>query len=379
MLTSRGSPSTTGTSLIDRRPIYAALLLVLLLATFGAGWWLRSALGAGGASHAATSAPVTGGPLAGQVSFVDAGSGGALGTSDGLTAVARGLPAPAAGSQYMAWLVDAQSGKALALGALAAQGGQYVLRYPGGGAAAGNLLAFTLRPKLEITAEHGAAQQPAGRVVLAGTIPPDAFQHVRHLLVSWDTTPGKIGFLVGLLDQTRLLAQQAFILRSQASSGDGFAIKCVAQTLVDIIQGAHGPNAQPIPSYCDVEDVAVTGDGYGILGNEGYLIGVSDHAALAAAQPDATAAIRAHAGTIEIAAADIKGWVTTINQDVVALVNNPNDTSKAQEIATLADYAYHGVDTDGDGQINPVRGEAGALSAYQQGQLLASVALSTSS
>ncbi len=85
--------------------------------------------------------------------------------------------------------------------------------------------------------------------------------------------------------------------------------------------------------------------------------------------------MRLHAGLMSIAISNIKGWVTTIEQDALQLLKNPTDSPKIQEIATLADDAYHGVDANGDGQIDPVAGEAGALTAYLQGQLMATLSL----
>jgi hypothetical protein len=57
------------------------------------------------------------------------------------------------------------------------------------------------------------------------------------------------------------------------------------------------------------------------------------------------------------------------------LFKNPADLAKVQEMVTFADDAYHGVDMNGGGQIDPVTGEAGAITAYLQGQLMATLSL----
>ncbi len=85
--------------------------------------------------------------------------------------------------------------------------------------------------------------------------------------------------------------------------------------------------------------------------------------------------MRLHEGLVEVALSNIKGWVTTVDQNAVDLLKNPTDLAKVQEIVMLSDTAYHGVDVNGDGQIDPVAGEAGALTAYLQGQLMASFTL----
>jgi hypothetical protein len=106
-----------------------------------------------------------------------------------------------------------------------------------------------------------------------------------------------------------------------------------------------------------------------------YLAGATEHATLAISQPDATNTMRLHAGLMAIALSNIKAWVTTIEQDALYLLKNPADLAKVQEMVTFADDAYHGVDVNGDGQIDPVTGEAGALTAYLQGQLMATLSL----
>ena len=43
---------------------------------------------------------------------------------------------------------------------------------------------------------------------------PQSFVHIKHLLLSFPTTPGKIGLLVGVLRQTQLFNAQASALNS---------------------------------------------------------------------------------------------------------------------------------------------------------------------
>ena len=60
-------------------------------------------------------------------------------------------------------------------------------------------------------------------MILVGTFPVKAFAHILHLLVSFPRTSGKIGFLVGLPEQTRLLDTQAAVLQSVAPSQNTIA------------------------------------------------------------------------------------------------------------------------------------------------------------
>jgi len=316
--------------------------------------------------------------VTGQVIFFDDQSG-PVGHTNTLTIIAHGLDAPPAGFQYEAWFINNQNEEVLPLGTMKAEHQSFLLAFPGessNGQAGSNLL--TVGNKIEITLEQTAVKLPGGKVVLMGMFPPKAFEHIGHLLVSFPDTPGKIGLLVGALNQTRLLNIQAAVLQSLSASRDTVAIGCVAQSIIDITEGMQGPHYHPLAETCALKNVIATGDGFGLLG-KGYLLGAAEHATFAIDQPDATSAMRLHAGLMAIALSNIKGWVTTINQDVLNLRKDPADLTKVQEIAMLADAAYHGVDANGDGQIDPVVGEAGALTAYLQGQLMSTISLAPGS
>src|SRR6266567_3713783 len=154
----------------------------------------------------------------GQVAFVDS-QNGITGHTDALKINIRGLEAPSSGFQYDAWLINDQSEQVLALGTLTANGQTFSLNYSGNagnGKAGINLLGAG--NKLEITLEQGTVTSPAGSVILSGTFPPLALVHIRHLLFSFPTTPGKIGLLVGLQEQAQLLNAQALILQKCTKS-----------------------------------------------------------------------------------------------------------------------------------------------------------------
>ena len=67
--------------------------------------------------------------------------------------------------------------------------------------------------------------------------------------------------------------------------------------------------------------------------------------------------------------------MTTIEQGLSRLQAHATDLAPLQEITALADDSYHGVDVNGDGQIDPCVAEAGAITVFQQGQLMATLPL----
>lgn len=308
----------------------------------------------------------------GQVSFFD-GPNGADGT-DALRVTISGLSAPGSGFQYNAWLVDEANEHTTALGTLNAQGANFTLNFTGNGKngqPGTNLLSSG--NVIEVTQEQGTVQLPTGKVLLSAHFPPAAFVHIKHLLLSFPTTPGKIGLLVGLLGQTRLLNAQALALQSVASSQNITAIRCIAQSIIDISEGPQGAHYQLPPATCGVS--LPTGDGFGILGKNGYADTAATHASLAATQADSNATIRLHASEVEVGTTNITGWVTTIDQDALALLNNPADQADISAISALADHAFHGVDSNGNEQIESIPGEEGAATAYLRGQLMATLTL----
>lgn len=371
------APWRRGRTMSKERVIVAVIMLLALL---GSGLFILyggSALRGGGGTAAT-----------GVVVFVD-GANSSPGHTDALQIVLHGLSIPASGSHYEAWLVNQQSEHIFPLGALTATdrtGQSYALSYPsteGNGKVGVNVLG--LGDKIEVTLEQGNVAAPVGHVVLVGVFPPQAFVHVRHLLVSFPTTPDQIGLLVGVLDQTQELDAQATVLQNAATSGKTALVQCIAQSILDIIEGSRGAHYHPLSATCAALNITLTGDGFGLLGSalggqiSGYLDDATDHASLAATQPDATEGIRLHASHVEIAMTNIKGWVTQADQDALQLLATPTDATVLSGLVQSCDYAYHGHSTNSDQTINPVPGEAGAQTAYEHGQFMATLTLAPGS
>ena len=308
----------------------------------------------------------------GTVSFSDSQNGS--GHSNVVTINARGLTTPPAGSQYNAWIVDTQSERSTGLGTLMQnKDGTYTVK------STNNQNVLSLGNRFVITLEQGAVSVPTGQVVLSASFPPKAFVHIKHLLVSFPNTPGKIGLLVGLVDQAQKLSSASQLLQSVSASHNNVAIQCAAQSIIDIAEGSQGAHYQPLPNQCAFINIAEVGDGYGLLGTGGYIANGEAHASLAATQSDTTTTIRVHAGHVAICLQNMNGWISTIDHDARDLLNNPGDATKVQEIVTLANHAFNGFDANGDGSIDPIPGEGGAVTAYFHGQLMAVLVLAPGS
>jgi anti-sigma-K factor RskA len=348
-----------------RRAVFLGLILLVLAGgmTAGVAMLLKGRAQPAPAQTAGNVAAAPG--VTGLVSISDSANA----HSGALKISIIGLNAPPSGSQYNAWLVDEATEHAVTLGVLTPQPKGFALTF------SGNTNVLSQGNVVEITQEQGNVQLPTGKVVLTGMWPAQAFVHIRHLLLAFPNTPGNVGLLVGLRDQARLLNAQATQLKQVVNSGNQGAVRSEAQGMLDVIEGKNGQNAHPLAGFVPFPNITDIGDGYGLLGNGGYVNMAAAHASLAATRSDATQTIKLHAGHVIIAMNNIKGWLTTIDHDVFEMVNNPGNTSKLQEIITLCDHSLNGVDLDGDESIDPVPGEAGAIVGYNHGQLMAGLTL----
>jgi hypothetical protein len=324
-----------------------------------------------------TSTPATAVVAKGQVSFLDS-QDSALGATNALKVAATGLPNPPDGSEYDVWLMDTINEQILPLGSLSkSDPTTFTLSYPNAGSPSqANLVGAG--NKIEVTQEQGHVTVPIGKVMLSATFPPMAFVHIRHLLFKFPTTPENIGLLTGLVNETQKVNSLALLLQNNATSSNTASVTCIAQAMVNVIEGKSGAHFRPLASSCTRVGVsdALTGDGFGILGN-GYITTAANHAALAASQPDTTDAIRLSAKNIEASTASVKVMITNIDNNLLQVLADPaTAASQVPNIVSLAGRAYHGFDQNGNGKIEPVAGEAGALTAYTSGQIMAALSLS---
>jgi serine/threonine protein kinase len=353
-----------------RRPgriLLYALLTLGLVATAGLALFVYL----GGAASAQPSA---------QVLFSEAGDG-RTGQTNALQITAQHLPSLPTGSEYDAWLIDTQSEHVLALGALAPQGQQYVVRFSGN--SVGNLL--TAGNIIEITQEQSGVSVPVGKVIARAAFPDKVLVHLHHILSAFPATPGKIGLITGVVAQSKLLSDHARALQA-AGAQDQVGMLCETQAMINLLEGQQGPEYQAITPACAARLTLAQGDGYGLLGARttdsyttdvkgGYIPGALEHTSLAATQPDASAELRANAQLVEVALGNVQTWDTILVRDLIGLQRTPSDTTKLAEIVMLAGNAYAGVDANNNGKVEAIQGEGGAVTAYQQAQLMATLTL----
>jgi hypothetical protein len=210
-------------------------------------------------------------------------------------------------------------------------------------------------------------------------MPNGAFTHVRHLLFRFDTTPHNVGLLVGLRDQASLVFAESNSLKAANDQHNGTAVQCYAQSIIDIIEGSHGPHAKPLDPACASVNITATGDGFGLLdmtgGGNGYVALAKAHAGFAAQAPDSTDTVKIHSGHVQICMTNVDGWLKNIDGDVLSILQNNTVGAQIKEVVTRADFVLNGVDLDNDESVDPVPGEGGATTGYIHSQLMAQLLL----
>jgi FlaG/FlaF family flagellin (archaellin) len=357
-----GGPGNSG----RRRFAFIAIIIALLIIGLSAGLFTLVQQKHPAPSTTVTSTTATGTP--GTISF--SSSAGNQGITDTVSIDITGLSAPSQGTQYDAWLENQQEEKITPLGQLNPQGKDFVVTHTVKGQ---NLLA--LGNMILITQEKSGTSLPTNAGILSAQFPPLAFIHIKHVLVAFPSTPHNVGLLVGLLGQAQQVDAQALLLKNASDNGNTTAVTCAAQNLLNLVEGQHGQHFNQLPAWCAALNITVNGDGFGLLGQNGYVSLAAQHASLAAQASDATDTVKTNAGHLETSMSNVKNRMTTIDQDALSLLSNPGDKGKVQEIVTSANYAVNGFDLSSNGDVNPSSGQAGVVLAVKQAQLMAQLTL----
>ncbi|HEX2914421.1 MAG TPA: cupredoxin family copper-binding protein [Chloroflexia bacterium] len=314
-------------------------------------------------------APATG-QVIGAVNFRDD-----LQLTDQLIINLDALPASPAGRVYFAWLLNSAGNNTANLGQVTPDAaGKVSLKYRDPKNA--NLLANYDKFVITTEALDPTPSAPSSSVVYNGQLPGPSLVHIRHLLVSFATTPNKIGLEVGMRSQAQELRRQAEFLRDAYQSDDLPAVKLRAEYLVNLIEGSKGQDYGDLNKDGKVEN---SGDGFGLLKNGdqlGYLDGSKEHALLAAKADGATDDIKLHASHVAITVDNASGWVSAIRDRSLTILKQSDINAVEplqREILVLANQTLNGVDLKGDGQILPIPGSGGVLTSYQHAQLMAAI------
>jgi len=276
-------------------------------------------------------------------------------------------------TQYEAWMIDDAHEQSRSLGILEQSAGdQFSLTFVE--PQSQNLLASYNR--MEITLEPNPDDSPnsSREVVYSSFLPPGSLEHIRHLMVGTEETPGQDAMAVGLVDNVSLIQEAAEAMLQAYEAEDSPEMRSNAEAIVNLIVGK-----EDLDYYKDWDEdgsISDPGDGYGLLingGQAGYLDGMIHHASYAAEAPGATDEIQMHAGHVEICTQNLETWTPEL-RDLAVNIARISETQDAEadlrEAVTLANQMLEGIDLNGNESVDPIPGEGGAMTAFEHAEYM---------
>jgi len=303
--------------------------------------------------------------------------------------LASGGSLPQANAHYEAWLVsDAQTFRDVGKIAFDASGiGNLTFTDPNGK----NLLDGL--KQIQITREQDGAStnKPQGTVVYSSVFPPQTLTYVRNLGVSFSDTPDNYALIPGLYyysgsymndaingtenDPTYISIVKAF------ADGDEATLRKRDEELINMIVGSKSDKYLDYDKDGSIDDQA---DGYGSLSNgdqAGYLQEASLQAQAAADAPDSTSNIQQQNGYLQICIQNMRDWTNQILPLALKLNETSFTSSEMQstidELSKLGNDLSNGTDANKNGTIDPIKGECGAINAYNYGIYMADFSIYT--
>jgi hypothetical protein len=269
--------------------------------------------------------------------------------------------------QYEVWVIDDSREQSRSLGVLEqGDSDQFSLTFvePQGQ----NLIA--LYNRMEITLEPSPDDSPnsSRNVLYFSSLPPRSLEHIRHLMVGTDETPGQGAVAVGLVKDVSLIQGAADAMLEAFNAGNSSGIRSNAEAIVNLIVGKDD-----LDFYNDWDgdgSINDPGDGYGLLingGQAGYLDGMIHHASYSAEAPGATSDIQFHASHVEICTQNLETWAPELRDLAVNIARTPEDQDLEADLRkaiALANQMLNGIDIDGSETVDPIPGEGGAITAF---------------
>ncbi|MGB7874085.1 MAG: anti-sigma factor, partial [Anaerolineales bacterium] len=270
-------------------------------------------------------------------------------------------------TQYEAWMIDDAHEQSRSLGVLEqGAGNQFSLTFieP----QSQNLIAIYNR--MEITLEPSPDDNPnsSREIVYSGSLPPGSLEHIRHLMVGTEETPGQGAMAVGLVKNITLINQAAEAMLGAFNAEDSTGVRSNAEAIVNLIVGK-----EDLDFYNDWDSdgsINDPGDGYGLLingGQAGYLDGMIHHASYSADAPGATSDIQMHASHVEICTQNLETWAPELRDlalNIARASESQDVEADLREAITLASQMLDGIDIDGSESVDPIPGEGGAITAF---------------
>jgi len=304
--------------------------------------------------------------------------------NDRISFLLTNISQPEENTHYEVWLIGDDNQTIRDVGRITfddSGGGQLVFTDP----QQQNLLQYG---QIQITREQNdvPVSKPTGEVVYSSIFPSQALVYVRYVELAYDGVPDNLALMQGLYYYSGsyintpingdAVNDPAFTSIIQAyENQDEATIRKATEMVINQIVGDASDQYK---DYDQDEQVDVySSDGYGSFPNgdhSGYIQETALHTKNAADATDSTPNIREQSGNIQICIQNMDGWT----DQILSLASQLNETPFGpemkpiiDELSKLGNYLVNGVDTNGNGIIDPIEGECGADKAYEYGRYLA--------
>ena len=286
--------------------------------------------------------------------------------ADEASLIAEALLAPPPDSQYEVWLSNEDSRISLGILMLDENGrGELTFKQPEGV----NLL--SLYDTVEVSIEPDPDTKPAssGIIAYSFTLPAEGLIHVRYLLSSFPNTPTNNALMQGLFTDIEKINDLASAMQKAADSGNQAHVLSNAEGINNIIVGGQSAAHKDADNNGEIYDPS---DGFGLLlngRNQGYLEAVFTEANAAVNSLNASEQMIEYGQGVMSCVGNLAVWTKELQNLIAAIQSSSNRVDTKLHVANaiaLANKMLNGIDLDSSGTVDPVSGEGGAQTAYDQ-------------
>jgi hypothetical protein len=206
---------------------------------------------------------------------------------------------------------------------------------------------------------------------------------VRHVLVAFQAAPEATALIQGLWYTSESVYTSTDELNTAFAQGDEKLVRLKTEEIINQIVG--NANTNQYKDWNEDGTVNDPSDRFGLLHNgdpgytdQGYIAQTISHANFAAQAADATESIKLNSAHIVTCGENMTGWIEQLLEKALQLQEmtfGPEMDPLIKEMSTLSIQTISGIDSNGNGLIEPIVGEGGADTAYQYAYYMAEMPL----
>ncbi len=340
----------------------AFLLIVLAIGAFG--FW--------GGNPLKKNQPV------GRIAFLDS-----YYVMDKVTVTVSDLPLPKTGTHYEVWLAGGAGKTFRSIGTVKidkAGQGQLSFTEPD----QNNILSIFDRVEITLEKDNDPKPEiPSTEVAASSVSPPLALIHVRDVTSEFSNAPYATALIQGLWSTSESLYTSTDELNTAFVNNDETLFRLKLEEIINQLAG--NANTNQYKDWNQDGTLNDPSDGFGLLYNgnpgitdQGYIAQTLSHASLAARAADATEDIKLNGTHIVTCGENMKTWAEKFLEKAIQLQNLPFSVEMkplVEELTSLSTNIISGVDSNGNGVIEPITGEGGAGTAYENAYFMAEMPL----